>query len=579
MNCVKSQNQCVNTLIFPGGMAPASYDTSTFKNNKYTKLIYIPFKSKVCSNFSYISAAPTYIPAILAINKFNKAGLFCIHFHGNACDIAQIAICADRESTAFNAHYMIIEYPRFGIADGHPNEVVLNEVSRIVHDFVIHELRVNYKNVVLIGRSIGTGPACSLASYLETIGMPVAALILQSPYTSLADVTSDLLGCVAFFMLDRFPNWKYLIGNDNSVIKSPVLFIHADQDKIIDCNHSKIMHECRAKCGLPCELFIQVSTEQYTKGHNYFEYEKDMVEPSKQFLLKHVPKEVTANLLLLPQEVIEQTSIAPVEFVRREDMLIAAQIEASNKASLKASRRESTKTVLSGRSSLTSDSADSMKGPVANSVANSVRTNNSVRIPMQQEKPPSKWTRDIMCFWALCPCSFCSECCCAMCCNTCTITYRFVSGSQPVFNYRALKPADAFRGSVWQLIFRGKDFKKSVNEEEAQQQVAQSRKEAVASSVILKRPSKNGAHRKISESEITNPILSRRPSGVIIVEEPNEKHKLPVGTVVRSSDGAILTKNIDEFTFTPSSSFGSEDGSNICRGLDEEEVKLDYVPG
>lgn len=572
MNCIKSQNQCVNTIIFPGGMAPASYDTSTFKNSKYTKLIYIPFKSKACSNFSYISSAPTYIPAILAINKFNKAGLFCIHFHGNACDIAQIAICADRESTAFNAHYLIIEYPRFGIADGHPNEVVLNEISRVVHDFVIHELRVNYKNVVLIGRSIGTGPACSLASYLESIGMPAAAVILQSPYTSLADVTNDLLGCVAFFMLDRFPNWKYLIGNDSHVIKSPVLFIHADQDKIIDCNHSKIMYDSRTKCGLPCDLFIQVSTAQYTKGHNYFEYEKDMVEPSKEFLLRRVPKEVTSALVILPQEVIELKSVPPAEFVRREEMAIAAQIEASNKAS----RKASTKTVLSGRSSLTSDSADSMKGPINSGSSNS---SSSAAIHPGQEKPPTKCTRDVMCFWALCPCTFCTECCCAVAVNCGLHSYRFVTRSQPAFNYRALKPPDAFRGSVWQLIFRGKDFKKSVNEEEAAEQIAQSRKEAAANAAI-KRASKTGPHRRTSESEITNPMLIRRPSGVVIIEEPNGGHNLPVGTVVRNSDGAILTKNIDEFTFSPASSFGSvEDGNSNSRGLHTEEVKLDYIPG
>ena len=81
----------------------------------------------------------------------------CIHFHGNACDIAQIKICAERESYCFNAHYLLVEYPRFGISDGFPCEVTLDEVSKSVYDFVTNNLKVPHSRVVLLGRSIGTG--------------------------------------------------------------------------------------------------------------------------------------------------------------------------------------------------------------------------------------------------------------------------------------------------------------------------------------------------------------------------------------------------------------------------------------
>lgn len=108
-------------------------------------------------NGNYIASSPTYIPAILVIGRNNQASMCCIHFHGNACDIAQIKICAERESYSFNAHYLLVEYPRFGISDGYPCEVTLDEVTKAAYDFVINNLNVPHSRIVLLGRSIGTG--------------------------------------------------------------------------------------------------------------------------------------------------------------------------------------------------------------------------------------------------------------------------------------------------------------------------------------------------------------------------------------------------------------------------------------
>lgn len=85
--------------------------------------------------------------------------------------MAQIATCALRESKAFGAHYMIVEYPMFGMAQGQPSEVLVNALAEQVYRFVVDTLRVPPCRIVLVGRSIGTGPACYLASRLEQTGM------------------------------------------------------------------------------------------------------------------------------------------------------------------------------------------------------------------------------------------------------------------------------------------------------------------------------------------------------------------------------------------------------------------------
>lgn len=271
---------------------------------------------------------PTKIPALLYINNNNSANKFCINFHGNGCDIGQISICAAREGKAFNAHYLLVEYPRYGISDGHPNEFMLNEVATSIFEFVEKELKVDHSRIIIVGRSIGTGPACYLASHLQALNKPVAALLLQSPFCSIKDVAFELLGCAGYFLLDRWQNWKILIGDyksDSRIIQSPVLFIHADRDNVIDCNHSILMHEYRSRCGLISELFIQKSDALFIKGHNYFDYDRDVVSPSKDFLHRFVDVKnphlhtgaVNSNVIKLPMDLIATYSIVPSYLINK----------------------------------------------------------------------------------------------------------------------------------------------------------------------------------------------------------------------------------------------------------------------
>lgn len=212
MNCLKSQNVCVNTLVLPGSLAKSSYHPNDYPYDSSIdtlKLLFIPLDDADAA-FVGCSSYPQYIPVLLKIAANNSGSLFCIHFHGNACDIGEVSACAEAECYTYMSHYMIVEYPQFGIAKGFPSEAAIDAIARCVHRFVVNELKIPKERIVLMGRSIGTGPACSLASYLTGLNTPPAALILHAPYTSLHDASYDLLGCFSFLFLNRWENWKKL---------------------------------------------------------------------------------------------------------------------------------------------------------------------------------------------------------------------------------------------------------------------------------------------------------------------------------------------------------------------------------
>eukprot|EP00981_Chlorochromonas_danica_P000659 scaffold146_cov171-Ochromonas_danica.AAC.8 len=332
--------------------------------------------------------------------------MFCIHFHGNACDIGQVSICAARESSALHAHYLLVEYPGFGLSNGYASEVTVNQIAISVYNFVHQELKIPSDRIVLIGRSIGTGPVCYLASHLQAEGKPPLAVILHSPYASIRDAAFDLLGSISTCMFDRWPNWRYLVGdmNDPTVIQCPVLFIHADNDKVIPCQHSLLLHEQRLKRGLPSDLFIQHSTGSLVKGHNYFDYEQDVVIPSRNFLHRLLPLDLQSlPTLILPQDVLQRVMRVPPEYKGfGEEFLTKADNE-----------------------------------------------------------KPSKYTTWVISCWLCCPCLFCAEGCLACLWNN--VPYL----SEPSFNYKQLRPQQMSHGGLMQAVFHRKSFDRLVNEDEA----------------------------------------------------------------------------------------------------------------
>jgi fermentation-respiration switch protein FrsA (DUF1100 family) len=79
-------------------------------------------------------------------------------------------------------------------------------------------MKYSFKDIILIGRSMGTGPACAIAAEFKSI----AALVLLSPYTSLKAATRSYMGSLLSFLVrERFDNL-----NAVKHAKCPTLIIH-----------------------------------------------------------------------------------------------------------------------------------------------------------------------------------------------------------------------------------------------------------------------------------------------------------------------------------------------------------------
>ena len=124
------------------------------------------------------------------------------------------------------------------------------------------------ENIIVFGRSIGTGPASYLASKRQNIKM----LILLSPYTNLKAVAKDFVGFLSIFFKDRFNNLKCM-----EKTKCPTIIIHGKKDEIIKCEHSDKLYNA-----LQGNFKRLIQPPNMT--HNYFKLYDDLLNPIQKFL-------------------------------------------------------------------------------------------------------------------------------------------------------------------------------------------------------------------------------------------------------------------------------------------------------
>jgi fermentation-respiration switch protein FrsA (DUF1100 family) len=92
------------------------------------------------------------------------------------------------------------------------------------------------EQIVLYGRSVGSGPACYLAAKTAREGISVGGLILHSPFTSVLRI---VVGPAAPTLPgDKFPNIDRIRD-----VRCPVFIAHGEQDEIVPIEHGKKLYE------------------------------------------------------------------------------------------------------------------------------------------------------------------------------------------------------------------------------------------------------------------------------------------------------------------------------------------------
>jgi pimeloyl-ACP methyl ester carboxylesterase len=121
------------------------------------------------------------------------------------------------------------------------------------------------KRVVILGRSIGTGPAAHLATQL-----PSDLLVLVSPYASMQRMASEMYSWVPGFAL------KYPLRTDQDLPKTlahSTLLMHGDRDALIPIVHARDLQAL-----YPAARFVTIPGAGHNDIQNYKLYLQTLLD-------------------------------------------------------------------------------------------------------------------------------------------------------------------------------------------------------------------------------------------------------------------------------------------------------------
>jgi fermentation-respiration switch protein FrsA (DUF1100 family) len=145
-----------------------------------------------------------------------------LYFHGNGDFLAGF-FGRFRDIIADGTGIVALSYRGYAGSSGHPSEQGLLQDAAAVYAFTTARYSAN--RIVVWGFSLGTGVAVALAA-----DRPVGKLILQAPYTSLADVAASVFPIfpVRLVMKDPFHSDERIAR-----ITAPLLIMHGARDPTI----------------------------------------------------------------------------------------------------------------------------------------------------------------------------------------------------------------------------------------------------------------------------------------------------------------------------------------------------------
>lgn len=126
---------------------------------------------------------------------------------------------------------LLVDYRGYGGNPGAPTEEGLAADAKGALAYLRSRADVDSRRIVYFGESLGAGVAVRLAT-----AQPPAALILRSPFTSLADIASVHYPVIPVSLLlrDRYESIDMIGG-----IEAPLLVIAGSADRIIPSEQSK----------------------------------------------------------------------------------------------------------------------------------------------------------------------------------------------------------------------------------------------------------------------------------------------------------------------------------------------------
>jgi len=210
--------------------------------------------SAISSSSSSSVRVETYAVLYRQRTEPNKVILYS---HGNDSSIETLHERSCQMRDIFNVDVCVYEYPE------HPDQHKINAVIDVCYQQLVAR---GYQQIIIWGKSIGTGPSCWLAARQCMVGRPEASrpevdhsevnqrltnqpvikLVLIAAYTTFHDILTSTYWYLPWLKY-AIPN---LWDNKRSIdrVSCPIYLFHGDADTTIPCQQSVSLYSASVAC-------------------------------------------------------------------------------------------------------------------------------------------------------------------------------------------------------------------------------------------------------------------------------------------------------------------------------------------
>lgn len=161
-----------------------------------------------------------------------------VYFHGNAGHIGHRGYKARRYLEAGHG-VLLVSWRGFGGNSGKPTDQGLMQDARAALDFALKSGALA-KDIVLYGESLGSGPAAILAAESAAAGKALGAVVLEAPYTSMADLAQHHYFYIParHLLADKFDAAASIAG-----INAPLFVVHGERDRTVPIQFGRALFD------------------------------------------------------------------------------------------------------------------------------------------------------------------------------------------------------------------------------------------------------------------------------------------------------------------------------------------------
>lgn len=219
-------------------------------------LIYFPQSSALRSPATTFRV-PVAEAEVLASVRPREGAKALLYFGGNAEDVSLSLPLFSRD---FPEHAIyLLHYRGYGGSSGAPSEEAIRKDALALFDAV----HAKHSEIVVVGRSVGSGVAVRLASQ-----RPVSRLVLVTPYYSLEELAARLYPFipVRWLLLDKFEAWRYA-----PQVVAPTVLVAAGNDEVVPVASTERLLACFGKGVATLEVIAGATHNTISESPRYLE--------------------------------------------------------------------------------------------------------------------------------------------------------------------------------------------------------------------------------------------------------------------------------------------------------------------